>query len=165
MTTPTTISATEPASFKAWLGIVLLFLLFGFLVLVLIGATPRGNDYEAKRAVVRTEKYKTMMTEVRKDLDSYDWADKTKGVARIPIERAMQLELADLARKKPAPAGPIEPAPPAASPTPAASASPGASGPKSGLPATTPGQPGMRTTVLPTYVPTPAATSVPGKNP
>ena len=32
---------------------------------------------------------------------------KKKGVARIPIQRAMELELADLQSKKPAPAGPI----------------------------------------------------------
>jgi len=32
---------------------------------------------------------------------------KNKGVARIPIDRAMELTVAELAQKKPAPAGPI----------------------------------------------------------
>src|SRR6266576_6084707 len=136
-----TVSATPqtsehaPISFRAWLGIVLLFLFFGIFVLVLVAATPHGNSYEAKRAKAREEKLKTIREAASKDLNSYAWVDKGKGIAHIPIERAMQLTLSDLASKKPAPANPIEaPAPtpaPAASPAPAISpapALPGASG-------------------------------------
>src|SRR5437764_1719321 len=124
-----------PISFGAWLGIVLLFLFFGIFVLVLVAATPHGDTYEQKRAKARQEKLKTIREAATKDLNSYAWVDKGKGIARIPIDRAMQLTLSDLASKKPAPANPIEtPAPtpaPAASPAPAISpvpASPGASG-------------------------------------
>ena len=124
-----------PISFRAWLGIVLLFLFFGIFVLVLVAATPHGNTYEAKRAEAREKKLNDARNTATGELNSYAWVDKGKGIARIPIDRAMQLTLRDLASKKPAPANPIEtPAPtpaPAASPAPAISpvpASPGASG-------------------------------------
>ncbi len=124
-----------PISFGAWLGIVLLFLFFGIFVLVLVAATPHGNTYEAKRAEAREKKLNDARNAATQELNSYAWVDKGKGIARIPIDRAMQLTLRDLASKKPAPANPIEaPAPtpaPAASPAPAISpvpASPGVSG-------------------------------------
>src|SRR5437016_739685 len=125
----------SPISFGAWLGIVLLFLFFGIFVLVLVAATPHGNTYEAKRAEAREKKLNDTRNAATGELNSYSWVDKRKGIARIPIDRAMELTLRDLASKKPAPANPIEaPAPtaaPAASPAPAVSpapTSPGASG-------------------------------------
>src|SRR2546430_8939875 len=121
-----------PISFGAWLGIVLLFLFFGIFVLVLVAATPHGDTYEQKRAKAREEKLRSIREATTKDLNSYAWVDKGKGVARIPIDRAMQLTLRDLASKKPAPANPIEaPAPtpvPAASPAPPVSPAPTAAG-------------------------------------
>src|SRR5437763_9790403 len=96
-----------PISFRAWLGIVLLFLFFGIFVLVLVAATPHGNNYEEKRAKAREEKLKTARDAATKELNSYAWVDKGKGVARIPIDRAMQLTLRNLASKKPEPANPI----------------------------------------------------------
>src|SRR5436309_6988333 len=132
--TPQT-SERSPISFGAWLGIVLLFLFFGIFVLVLVSATPHGDTYEAKRAEAREKKLNDARNAATKELNSYAWVDKGKGIARIPIDRAVQLTLRDLASKKPAPANPIEtPAPtpaPAASHAPADSpspASPGASG-------------------------------------
>src|SRR5881394_3953471 len=119
----------SPISFGAWLGIVLLFLFFGIFVLVLVAATPHGNTYEAKRAEAREKKSNDARNTATGELNSYAWVDKGKGIARIPIDRAMQLTLRDLASKKPAPANPIET--PAPSPAPAISpvpASPGASG-------------------------------------
>ncbi len=122
----------RPISFRAWLGIVLLFLFFGIFVLVLVAATPHGDNYEAKRARAREEKSKTTRDAATKELSSYAWVDKAKGVARIPIDRAMQLTMRDLASKKPTAANPIEtPAstpPPAASPAPPVSPGPTAAG-------------------------------------
>ena len=122
---PTSNLGTDRIPFTAWIGVVLLFLLFGFAVAVLIGASPRHETYEERRAKARQEKLKTTHDEAMKDLNSYAWVDKSKGVARIPIDRAMQLTVADLAQKKPEPANPIEA--PAASAAPQQSASPGAS--------------------------------------
>ncbi len=134
---------TGRVSFGAWLGVVLLFMVFGLIVAVLIGASPRGNDYEAKRAKAREEKLKTTRDDAAKELNSYAWVDKSKGVARIPIDRAMQLALADLSRKKTEPAGPIETPSPAA----AQSAGPQSSATQTGAaaPSATPSAPAQGT--------------------
>jgi hypothetical protein len=137
------------APFSTWLGIVCLFVLFGLIVLAVIGPSPRTSDYEETRAKKRMEKLKTLHEESQKELTTYAWVDKNKGVARIPIDRAMEVTVADLAQKKPAPAGPIatpaaqtqtapagaSPAPPA-SPQGAAVSSPPSSGVASPSPAT-----------------------------
>jgi hypothetical protein len=109
-------------SFGAWLGIVLLFLFFGIFVLVLVAATPHGNTYEAKRAEAREKKLNDARNAATQELNSYAWVDKSKGVARIPVDRAMELTVRDLASKKPAAANPIET--PAQAPAPASGASP-----------------------------------------
>jgi hypothetical protein len=122
--------AHSPAPFSTWLGIVLLFILFGVIVLAVIGPSPRGSDYEQARAKKRMERLKTLREENEKDLTTYAWVDKNKGVARIPINRAMELEVAELAQRKPAPAGPIATPPPAqASPAAPVSSSPGSPAP------------------------------------
>src|SRR6058998_2671263 len=101
------------APLSAWFGIVLLFALFGVIVLAIIGPSPRRSDYEEIRAKKRVENLKTLREEADKALTSYAWVDKNKGVARIPIERAMELTVADLAKQKPAPAllPPLHPRP------------------------------------------------------
>jgi hypothetical protein len=122
------------APFSTWLGVVCLFVLFGLIVLAIIGPSPRTSDYEETRAKKRMEKLKALQEETQKDLTTYAWVDKNKGAARIPIERAMELTVAELAQKKPAPAGPIatppaQTAPVGAPPAPAASQQPGAAHP------------------------------------
>jgi hypothetical protein len=107
--------------FSTWIGVVLLFAFFGLLTLVVIGASPRGTDYEKKRAKVRAEKLQAVREETTKALTTYSWVDKNKGVVRIPITEAMKLTVAALAQKTPAPANPI--GTPAATP-PAQSAAP-----------------------------------------
>jgi hypothetical protein len=115
------------APFSTWLGIVFLFVLFGLIVLAVIGPSPRTSDYEETRAKKRMEKLKASHEEAQKDLTTYAWVDKNKGVARIPIDRAMELTVAELVQKKPAPAGPIA--------TPPAQAAPAAGSPAGGSPA------------------------------
>jgi hypothetical protein len=123
--------AQSRAPLSTWLGIVLLFALFGVIVLAVIGPAPRGSDYEETRAKKRAEILKTTRDEAAKALTTYGWIDKNKGVTHIPIARAMELTVAQLAQQKPAPAGPIatpEPQAPAAAPSaPAASVAPAAS--------------------------------------
>src|SRR5215510_5334997 len=133
-TQPARTIAYSPAPFSTWLGIVFLFVLFGIIVLAVIGPSPRSSDYEETRAKKRMENLKKLHEETQKELTTYAWVDKNKGVARIPIDRAMELTVADLAQKKPAPAGPIatpptQTAPAGASPAPAASQQPGTAQP------------------------------------
>lgn len=128
--------AHSPAPFSTWVGIVLLFILFGVIVLAIVGPSPRGSDYEEARAKKRMENLKTLREDAEKALTTYAWVDKNKGVVRIPISRAMELTVAQLAQQKPTQAGPIAtPAPetqatavstspaPAGSPKPAAAQS------------------------------------------
>jgi hypothetical protein len=159
--------AQSRTPFSAWLGVVLLFSVFGLIVLAIIGPSPRASTYEQKRAEARMEKLKKLREEDAKSLTTYGWVDKSKGIARIPIERAMELALADLAQKKPAAAGPIAtPAPPA----PAATGSPPAAGanPPGPAPATQPGPSASPAAspapaAVPPVSPSPAATpSAPG---
>ena len=117
--------AYSRAPFSTWVGIVFLFILFGLIVLAVIGPSPRTSDYEESRAKKRMEKLKALNEETQKDLTTYAWVDKGKGVARIPIVRAMEVTVTELAQKKPAAAGPI--AAPAAQAAPAAAPSTGGS--------------------------------------
>ena len=155
--------AHSRAPLSTWFGIVLLFALFGIIVLAVIGPAPRGSDYEETRAKKRVDNLKTSREEATKALTTYGWIDKNKGVARIPIERAMKLTVTELARQKPAPAGPIAtpqpPAPAAASPSPAqASPAPaGAQQPGAAQPAASPPQ----ATQSPPRSPSPASAKTP----
>jgi uncharacterized protein (DUF58 family) len=136
------------APLSAWFGIVLLFALFGVIVLAIIGPSQRGSDYEEARAKKRVENLKTSREEADKALTTYGWIDKTKGLARIPIEHAMELTVAELAKQKPATAGPIAtpetqaPASPApASPAPAGSSQTGGASPAASPAAQAPASP------------------------
>ena len=128
--------AHSRAPLSTWLGIVLLFALFGVIVLAVIGPAPRGSDYEETRAKKRADVLKTTRDEATKALTTYGWIDKNKGVARVPIDRAIELTIVELAQRKPAPAGPIATPEPqstvastsAAAPPAAPSASPQLSG-------------------------------------
>jgi hypothetical protein len=123
--------AQSRAPFSSWLGIVILFALFGVIVLATVGPAPRGDSYEQTRAKKRADKLKALHEEDAKALATYAWVDKTKGVTRIPIDHAMELTVAELAQKKPAPAGPIAPSQPEA---PSASASPSPSATRAASP-------------------------------
>jgi hypothetical protein len=147
--------AQARAPWSVWFGIVLLFVLFGVIVLAIIGPAPRGSDYEETRAKKRVENLKTLREEADKALTTYGWIDKNKGVARVPIERAMELTVADLAKQKPAPAGPI------ATPETQATAGAGASpAPASPAPAGSP-QSGASLAAQAPVSPSPAAQSSP----
>src|SRR3979411_727491 len=129
MTQPEPLQTYQPRStFSTWVGVVLLFAFFGMLTFVALKASPRGDDYEKKRAKARAEKSEAAQKENLTALTTYGWVDKTKGIARIPIDHAMQLTLAPPAEKKQPAAGPIVVASPSAapqtSPAPSAAASP-----------------------------------------
>jgi hypothetical protein len=127
---------------SAWLWAVALFVFFGAIVAIAFGTMSRGSTFEADRAKNRTEKLKTAQEEWAKN-QGYGWVDKAKGVARIPIERAMEIELAELQAKKPAPAGPIATPAPAEVPVTATGAPPPANPPATGAGSPSP-SPGLK---------------------
>jgi hypothetical protein len=161
------------APFSTWLGIVCLFVLFGLIVLAVIGPSPRTSDYEETRAKKRMEKLKALHEETQKDLTTYAWVDKKKGVARIPIDRAMEVTVADLAQKKPAAAGPIatpavqaapagaSPAAPAAPQGAAVSSSPAEAAAKAGQPSSVAAPPSPATQQSPPAPASPAPATTP----
>jgi len=153
------------APFSTWLGVVFLFILFGLIVLAVIGPSPRTSDYEESRAKKRLEKLKALREETQKDLTAYAWVDKSKGVARIPIDRAMELTVAELAQKKPAPAGPI--ATPAAQAAPAAASPAGAPPPAAGSQQPSTAQPVQASSAAgsPAGQPVPSASPPPQQSP
>jgi hypothetical protein len=160
MTQPEPIQHYETRSmFSTWVGVVLVFAFFGMLAFVAVKLSPRGDDYEKKRAKVRAEKLDAAQKENLTALTTYGWVDKTKGVARIPIDHAMQLMLVELPDKKPTAAGPIVVASPSAapqtSPAPSAAASPAANAsasPAAGASATPAASPSASATPKPTSV-------------
>jgi len=141
------------APFGAWVGVVLLFLLFGGIVLALVGPSPRRDDYEAGRATKRFENLKKLRADDHAALTNYAYVDKAKGTARIPIDRAMELTVAELAQKKPAAAYPIAPPAPAAAP--AASPAPGNAGTTPAAPNVAPAPPSSKPVVSPSPGTTP----------
>src|ERR1043166_5459004 len=79
------------APFSTWVGVVGLFFLFGIIVLALVGPAPRSDPYEQERAKKRIDKLKAARDADARELGSYGWIDKNKGVVRVPIDRAMEL--------------------------------------------------------------------------
>src|SRR5438045_5017945 len=107
-------------------------------VLKLTTQSPQTKYYQETHAKKRMQKLKALHEETQKELTTYAWVDKNKGLARIPIDRAMEVAVAELAQKKPAPAGPIaapapQAAPAGASPTPGAPQGAALSGPPSAI--------------------------------
>ena len=133
--------------FSTWLGVVLLFFVFGIMVWAIVGPERRTTDYEQKRAADRLAKLKALHEQDAQALSGYAWVDKNKGTVRIPIDRAMELAMVDLAHKKPAQAGPI--ATPV--PQPPAQAAGGA----------TPPSPAAASAATPPVSPAPLATAAP----
>jgi hypothetical protein len=133
---------------SAWLWAVVLFVFFGAIVAITFGTMQRSSSYEEDRAKARAEKLKVAEEEWNKASSSYGWIDKEKGVARIPIQRAMQLELADLQSKKPAPAGPIATPAPAEMPV-TSSPVPQPANPPNTTPAPSAAAPSSRPAVMP----------------
>jgi hypothetical protein len=100
------------------LVITLLFVgLAGFLVLQR-ASIPTVDEQTAQ---VRLKNLAELNAENQRILTQYHWVDKSKGVVGIPINRAMDLALAELQANKPHAAGPVNPPaapPPAATPAP-----------------------------------------------
>ena len=69
------------------------------------GVTP--DTILEKAAMERWDRLQKLKAEQQKDATSYGWIDKDKGVARIPVEKAMEIVTAKLRAENPRPAYPI----------------------------------------------------------
>jgi len=101
--------------------IVLLFCGLGIFLILQRQAIPTYDDV---RKEARLKNLAELNAANEKALTGYRWIDKAKGIVGLPIDRAMDLVLADLQTNKPHPAGSITtnaaPAKPASEGQPAA---------------------------------------------
>ena len=105
-------------------GLVMMLLFVG-LAAFLVSQRENIPTVDEQTAEVRLKNLAELNAENQKILTQYHWVDKNKGVVGIPIDRAMDLVLAQLQANKPHAAGPINPpaaAPAAASPAPSPTA-------------------------------------------
>ena len=108
-------------------GLVMILLFVG-LAIFLIVQRQTIPTVDEQVAQVRLKNLADLNAENQKVLNEYRWVDKNKGVVGIPINRAMDLIVAQLQTIKPHPSGPINPpAPsPAVSPVPSPAVPPNA---------------------------------------
>ncbi len=97
---------------------LIIVLLFAVLVALLAWQRQGIPTVEDVRKQERLKILADLNAENQKMLTQYRWIDKAKGVVGIPIDRAMDLVLADLKANKPHAAGPIATPAPAATPAP-----------------------------------------------
>ena len=105
-------------------GLVMVLLFVG-LAIFLVAQRKNIPTVDEQTAEVRLKNLAELNAENQKILSQYHCVDKNKGVVGIPINRAMDLVVAQLQANKPHAAGPINPpavAPAAASPAPSPTA-------------------------------------------
>lgn len=108
-------SSATTSTGSVWTSILfagLGFLLFGGLMWYVLNLAGPGGDaaYEQERALKRAAALAEVRARDSKLLGEAGWVDQAKGIAHIPISRAMELEVKAL-RKKPVQPGPeIQPA-------------------------------------------------------
>lgn len=101
----------------AFAGLIIV-LLFAVLVVLLVWQRQGIPTVEDVKKQERLKILADLNAENQKVLTQYRWIDKSKGIVGIPIDRAMDLVLADLKTNKPHAAGPIATPAPAATPVP-----------------------------------------------
>ncbi|MGB8355459.1 MAG: hypothetical protein WCD79_16295 [Chthoniobacteraceae bacterium] len=83
----------------AFLGGILAFLLFGLFVLIWFRLSGKTESFDDQRAVARAAKLDQLQKDNHEKLTSYAWVSKDKGVVQLPIDRAMEVVVADLKAK------------------------------------------------------------------
>lgn len=105
------------------IGGIFLLLIFVILVRFLLWTSPPPVE-GAARADERRKALATLHEEDARKLGTYGVVDQAKGQYQIPIERAMELTVAELKDQKPSAAGPVSTPAPAPSPEASPAASP-----------------------------------------
>jgi hypothetical protein len=105
-------SYNEPRSVWPTVAICVVgFLLFGGLILFVRGQAGTSPEiaYEENRARERTATREELAAKDAELLNSAGWIDRAKGVAHIPIQRAIEIEVGVLRNKPIQPGVKIEP--------------------------------------------------------
>jgi hypothetical protein len=109
---------TEQRQKRGTFAGLIIVLLFAVLVVLLVWQRQGIPTVEDVKKQERLKILADLNAENEKILTQYRWVDKSKGIVGIPIDRAMDLVLADLKTNKPHAAGPIATPAPAATPAP-----------------------------------------------
>ena len=88
---------------------LVMILLFVGLAIFLVSQRENIPTVDEQTAEVRLKNLAELNAENQRILTQYHWVDKNKGVVGIPINRAMDLVVAQLQANKPHAAGPINP--------------------------------------------------------
>lgn len=83
-------------TFAGALGSILLFVI----ILLITYVPERPSSVNAAQAQARTERLQELQAKHRQELTTYEVIDRTEGVVRIPIDRAMELTVRDLERSR-----------------------------------------------------------------
>ena len=83
------------------------FLGLASLAFLLRPASVTPDTILEKAAMERWDRLQKLKTEQEKEATSYGWIDKEKGIARIPVDKAMEIVAARLRSENPRPAYPI----------------------------------------------------------
>jgi hypothetical protein len=102
-------TSTKKSAFPTFVGGIVLFALFGGMVLLTLKLAGKLEDQDYKRAVERKEILQKLQSDHQTTLTTYGWADKSRGMVRIPVERATELALPELKAKAIRPLEPIDP--------------------------------------------------------
>lgn len=112
MSAPAHESAYEPRRSSVWpmfvAGIALSLIFFGA-TSIIRSWTPNETTVDEARDAERRTNLQTLKESNREALETYGWVDRDAGTVRIPIQRAMELEIAALNQRQPAPAYPVDP--------------------------------------------------------
>ena len=108
--TPHSTAPREKSIWPMFTGAFVLFALFAaFVAWMLRAGDPASYDEEAIRAKERYDILAKIEEENKALTTGYGWADQAKGTVRIPLDRAMEMTVANLAAQgEPRPANPID---------------------------------------------------------
>jgi len=93
-------SRQQPSGFGTFLWALCFFFIFTLVVVIWVQNTGRKGGYEDKRAAERLKIRETAVLDAKAKLASAEITDAAKGVARISIDDAKKLVVAELSTKK-----------------------------------------------------------------
>jgi len=84
---------------RAYIRAILLFCLFSIGAALWFRSIPRVENYDQKRAIIRTKMLQDLAVDDEKKLNHYAWIDQKKGATQIPLHRAEEIVIAELKTK------------------------------------------------------------------
>jgi hypothetical protein len=96
-------AARTSNAFLVFLGSVAALVLVGGILIWRIAAGPKPQDLDVKRATARVAVREKLDQEAVALLTTEGWADKAKGIVRVPVASVYPAMVAELKAKKPAP--------------------------------------------------------------